>query len=84
MIVLHIVAAIIVPERGVEDGQELAATAYARPVAAGSGVVIFGAILIAIGLAGFAREFLHIEWDLLWPFALIGIGAGFILLTIRR
>jgi phage shock protein C len=82
--VLYIVAAIIVPERDLEDGPALAVAPRARPAAAGSGVLVFGLLLIAIGVAGFANEVLHIEWDLLWPFFLIGIGAAFILVTFRR
>lgn len=84
MTVLYIVAAIIVPERDVEEGPDLAAVAHARPAAVGSGVLIFGLLLIAIGVAGFANEVLRIEWDLLWPFFLIGIGAAFVLVTFRR
>jgi phage shock protein C len=82
--VLYIVAAIVVPEHGVEYGRNLGAAAPARPAAVGSGVLIFGVLLIAIGVAGFANEVLRIEWDLLWPFFLIGIGAAFVLATFRR
>jgi len=41
-------------------------------------------ILIVVGAAGFAREVLRIDTDVLWPLALIGIGAAFIVLTFRR
>lgn len=82
MTVLYIVAAIVVPERGSEDLPE--SIGYARPAAAGNGALVVGLIFIAIGVAGFAREFLRVDWDLIWPLALIGIGVAFVLLTFRR
>ncbi len=82
MLILYIVAAIVVPERAHGDVVEPAG--YARPATAGNGALIVGMIFIAIGLAGFAREILQVDWDLIWPVALIGIGAAFVLLTFRR
>jgi hypothetical protein len=82
MTILYIVAAIVVPERGPGDVTEPAA--YVRPASSGNGALIVGLIFIAIGAAGFAREVLAIEWDLIWPFALIAIGSAFVLLTFRR
>ena len=82
MLILYIVAAIVVPERG--PFEAVGAAGYARPFAAGNGALIVGLILIVIGLAGFAREVLRVDWDLIWPVALIGIGAAFVLLTFRR
>lgn len=82
MLILYIVAAIVVPERGRYETS--GATGYARPAAAGNGALIVGLILIVIGLAGFAREALQVDWDLVWPVALIGIGAAFVLLTFRQ
>jgi len=84
MTILYIVAAIIVPERGAGEAPALNGMPRIRSASPGSGILIFGVILIAIGLAGFANEVLRIEWDLLWPFALIGVGVGFVLLTFRR
>ena len=82
MTILYIVAAIVVPERGPGDVAEPAG--YARPATPGNGALIVGMIFIAIGVAGFAREVLQVDWDLIWPLALIGIGAAFVLLTFRR
>lgn len=82
MTILYIVAAIVVPERGPGDIAEPAG--YARPANPGNGALVVGMIFIAIGVAGFAREVLQVDWDLIWPLALIGIGAAFVLLTFRR
>jgi len=85
MIIVYVVIAIVVPERGPgELPAPSAPVGYARPVSSGNGALILGMIFIAIGAAGFAREVLQVDWDLIWPFALIGIGAALILLTFRR
>jgi phage shock protein PspC (stress-responsive transcriptional regulator) len=83
MTILYVVAAIVVPERGSGEVPESFA-GYARPAGAGNGALLVGMIFIAIGAAGFAREILRVDWDLIWPLALIGIGAAFVLLTFRR
>jgi hypothetical protein len=57
---------------------------HARPVAVGSGILIFGVLLIAIGVAGFANEVLRIDWDVLWPLFLVGIGGALVLVTFKR
>jgi len=82
MVILYIVAAIIVPERGVHSGPDSAA--YVSTGRPGSGALVVGLILIVVGAAGFAHEVLRIDTDVLWPLALIGIGAAFIVLTFRR
>jgi phage shock protein C len=82
MAILYVVAAIVVPERGINAGAE--PTAYVSTGRPGSGALVLGLILIVIGAAGFAHEVLRIDTDVLWPLSLIGIGAAFILLTFRR
>jgi phage shock protein PspC (stress-responsive transcriptional regulator) len=82
MVILYVVAAIVVPERGAGVGTE--APPYASMGRPGSGALIVGVILIIIGAAGFAHEVLRIDTDVLWPIGLIGVGAAFILLTFRR
>jgi len=85
MLIVYVVVAIVVPERGPGDVVAPAGhVASARPASAGNGALIVGMLFIAIGLAGFAREVLQLDWDLIWPFALIGIGVAFVLLTFRR
>ena len=82
MVILYVVAAIVVPERGA--GIAEAPPSYASTGRPGSGGLIVGIILIVIGAAGFAHEVLQIDTDVLWPIGLIGVGAAFILLTFRR
>lgn len=82
MVILYVVAAIVVPERGAGVGID--APPYASTARPGSGALIVGMILIVIGAAGFAHEVLRIDTDVLWPLGLIGVGVSFILLTFRR
>jgi phage shock protein C len=89
MVILYVVVAIVVPERGVGVGVDGVAHGADSPALAGtgrpgSGALILGLILIVIGVTGFAHEVLRIDTDLLWPVGLIGIGAAFIVLTFRR
>jgi hypothetical protein len=35
-------------------------------------------------VAGFAREALRIEWDLIWPVLLMAIGGAVVLVAFRR
>lgn len=82
MLILYIVAAIVLPERGVDPS--LAANGYARSSSRGNGTLILGLILVVVGAAGFAHEVLRIDTDVLWPIGLIVIGAALVLLTFRR
>lgn len=82
MLILYIVAAIVIPERGIADPLEPGT--YVRPAGSGNGALILGLILIAVGAAGFAREALRIEWDLIWPVLLIAIGGAVVLVAFRR
>jgi Mn2+/Fe2+ NRAMP family transporter len=84
MTVLYIVAAIIVPERGAVEAHAFNGGSTVRPASGGSGVLIFGVVLIAAGLAGVANQVLRVDWDRLWPLGLIGVGVAFVLLTLRR
>jgi hypothetical protein len=56
----------------------------ARPARSGNGTLVVGIFFPAIGFLGFMHEVVGIDTDLLWPFALIGIGARFIRVTLRR
>jgi phage shock protein C len=40
----------------------------------GSGAVVIGVLLIAIGAIFLAREYLYVDWDVIWPAALILVG----------
>lgn len=64
------------------------ATGTYRPAAArggGNGVVVLGAVLVALGAWLLVRPYLDlaIDWDLVWPFAVIAAGALLILRGLR-
>jgi phage shock protein C len=40
----------------------------------GSGAVVIGVLLIAVGAIFLLREYLYIDWDVIWPAALILVG----------
>jgi hypothetical protein len=42
-----------------------------------------GALLVVVGIAGFANVWLRIEWEQVWPLALIGLGAVMVVATLR-
>ena len=53
------------------------------------GTIVFGAILLVIGLWFFADQTLglempHLRWSQLWPFLLIGFGAWIAIGSMRR
>ena len=73
MLVLYLIAAIVVPER--VDGEATVATDSTPAVLApGRGALIFGIGLVAVGLGALANELFRVDWDVLWPVALIAIG----------
>jgi phage shock protein C len=77
MVLAYIIAAIVVP-----DGDEVAVPGE-RTAAAGQTAMVIGALLVLIGIAGFANVWLRIDWDRVWPVALIGLGAVIVVGTAR-
>lgn len=78
MVVAYIVAAIVVP-----DGDGAFAADDRAAVAPGQTAIILGALLVLIGIVGFANVWLHVDWDVVWPFALIGLGSVIVVATPR-
>ena len=78
MLVLYLIAAIVLP-----DGPGTAA-APAAGIGAGQGTLIVGFVFLAVGFAALANEWLRVDWDLLWPIAVIAIGGGFLVAAWRR
>lgn len=79
MIVLYVVAALVVPDEGTP------VTGEARPNAlAGRGALVFGAMLVLIGVASLANLWLRVEWDQIWPLVLVGLGAVVMAASWRR
>jgi phage shock protein C len=79
LLLVYLIAAIIIPEAAPADGA--APRASARPGSAG---LIFGSLLVLLGLAGVAQEWLRVDWDLMWPIVLIGLGGVIVALTAAR
>ncbi len=51
----------------------------------GAGAVVFGIILIVLGGIFLLREYLPaVDWDQLWPIALIAVGAVLVFGSLRR
>lgn len=75
LLVVYIVAALIVPERG--DGAEAAAAGIAvRP---GQGALVLGVLLLIVGVIGLSNALFRIDWEVLWPVALVALGAALVL-----
>lgn len=77
MVMVYIVLALVLPTDGVASG-EVRAEATSRTAA-----IVVGAVLVLLGVAGFANVWLRIEWEQLWPLILIGLGAVMLVATLR-
>jgi hypothetical protein len=77
LLIVYIVAAVIVPEG---DGTSVTGGLGVRP---GQGALVVGALLLAVGAIGLANELFRVDWDVLWPVALLVLG-GALVLTYRR
>lgn len=81
--VMYLVAAIVVPVR--LDGEASPTTGSGRIVLApGQGRLFLGILLVGFGALALANELFRINWDLLWPVALIGLGGLLVFAAQRR
>ena len=78
MIVVYIIAAIVIPE-----GDGAFPVGGRSDVAPGQMAIVLGALLVVIGVAGFANVWLDVDWDRVWPVGLIGLGAVLVVTTLR-
>jgi phage shock protein C len=79
VVVLYVIAAILVPE----DGSVVAGET--RPQAApGQAALVFGALLVLIGVASLVNEWFRVDWDQIWPVVLIGLGVVILAAGWRR
>jgi phage shock protein PspC (stress-responsive transcriptional regulator) len=78
MVLVYIIAAIVVPE-----GEGALGPGEHAAAAPGQTAIVIGALLVLIGVAGFANVWLQVDWDRVWPFALIGLGAVIVVATLR-
>jgi len=82
MLFVYLVAAIVIPE-GVPGTVPWVRHGTGTAGASGA-ALIFGAILILVGLSGFANEWLNIDWNRVWPLVLVGMGALLLVVSLRR
>ena len=73
MIVLYLVAAIVIPEGDGTPGD-------ARGVHVGSGqaAMVFGVLLVLVGIAGLATLWIHVQWEAVWPLSSSGSVAALV------
>ena len=68
MLFVYLIAAVMLPEEGTAGSS----TAVAGP---SQMALVLGGLLIVIGAVGIATVWLHVDWDVIWPAALIALGA---------
>lgn len=73
------------PDARAQRRSEREARRAARRAEGGNGAVILGGILVVVGALFLARQFLpELDFDLLWPIALMVIGVALVLGSVRR
>ena len=55
-----------------------------RPQSSGQVGIVVGIELVVLGAWFLVRDYVPINWDLLWPIAVIGLGAILIAGAVRR
>jgi phage shock protein C len=80
-LILYLLAAVIVPER--PTGEEPPLVAGERSVTPGRGALLVGVVLILVGIAALGNEAFNVDWDVLWPVALIAFGAALVAVARR-
>jgi phage shock protein PspC (stress-responsive transcriptional regulator) len=82
LVLVYLIAAVLLPEGTVTGA---AATPVVRHrIDHGQGALIVGIVLIVGGVAALANEVLRIDWDVLWPAAVIVLGGLLVLSAMRR
>lgn len=83
LLFVYLIAAVMIPERLDGTAPTATSTADVGAPTRGAGFVI-GVFLLAVGILALANEVLLVDWDVLWPFALVALGTGLILVAYRR
>ena len=81
MVILYLVAAVIIPEATDAGGSTVPATG--SRLGASNAPLIIGVVLILGGAAALANQVLQVDWDVIWPMMLIGLGGLMVFLTLR-
>jgi phage shock protein C len=82
MVVLYLIAAVIVPESS--DGGSSTEPVVRARIQPGQAALFLGIVLIVAGIAALANEVFQVDWELMWPAALIAFGGVVVLLAIRK
>lgn len=73
------------PDARAQRRSEREARRAARRAEGGNAAIILGGILVVVGALFLARQFLpELDFDLLWPIALMVIGVALVLGSVRR
>ena len=83
LLFVYLIAAVLVPDQLDGTAPTAGSTAGIGAPTRGAGLVI-GVFLVAIGVLALANEVLLVDWDVLWPFALVALGGGLIVVAYRR
>jgi len=83
LLFVYLIAAVLVPDHLDGTAPTAGSTASVEAPTRGAGLVV-GMFLVAIGIFALANEFLLVDWDVLWPFALVALGGGLIVVAYRR
>ena len=83
LLFLYLIAAVLIPDRVDGTAPTAVPTAGVEAPTRGAGLVI-GMLLVAVGVLALANEALLVDWDVLWPFVLVALGGGLILVAYRR
>jgi phage shock protein C len=82
MLIVYLVAAVVIPERTSDDLPT--GVARAPILAPGRGAIVVGVVLIVAGVAALGNEVLNVDWDVVWPIALIAFGGVIVTAAWRR
>jgi phage shock protein C len=78
MILLYLIAAIVIP-----DHEGVPSDPARADVASGQLGLLFGSLLVLVGIAGLATVWIHVPWEAVWPLMLIGLGAAMLFMATR-
>jgi phage shock protein C len=83
MLLVYAIAAVVIPVRG-EGDPITTSSAGVRVDARGPVALIVGVVLILGGLAALANEVFAVDWEMIWPVALVAIGGLIVVAATRR
>jgi phage shock protein C len=82
LLFIYLVVAIVVADHA--DGAPVVSSTTGAPSQARGAGLVFGVLLIAVGVLALANEVFLVDWDVLWPVLLIVLGGGLLLAAAGR